>query len=272
MTDTAETLERIDLTRYAGADGRLDTRILLGSFETDLWMPRICAGKIGRWSMRVIATHGTRGYWGTLYNTSGAALLLGPGTGKSTSWMTTTPWEIESQEIGIRAARGHTVVLGLGMGWQTANVALNPAVESVTVVEHDSDVLALSEAQDIFAQLPPETREKIKLTEGDAHTFKPERTVDTLLADIWEHTDGPDRIGEMRRIQDNIAAEAVYFWGQEMQIWHAARARQGESPTLDWPLVRTIAAGLALPLILPDWPDYPQKIAAVGHWWGSRTT
>jgi hypothetical protein len=186
--------------------------------------------------------------------------------------MTTTPWEIESQEIGIRAARGHTVVLGLGMGWQAANVALNPAVECVSVVENDKDVLALVGAQDIFAQLPPEAWMKVNVIESDAHTFKPERPVDILLADIWEQTDGPDRIGEMRHIQSNIKAEAIYFWGQEIQLWHAACTLQGNGPALDWPLVRAMTRDFALPLILPDWPDYPQKIATVGHWWEIRSS
>src|SRR5689334_6620493 len=185
MTDTPEALAAIDLTREADTDGRLDTHVLLGSFKTDLWMPRIRPGKFGAWSLRAIKTHSTRGYWGTLYNTYGTALLIGPGERNATSWMTTTPWEIESQEIGIKGARGHTVVLGLGMGWQAANVALNPAVEYVSVVENDKDVLALAASQDLFAQLPPEAQAKIKLIEGDARTFKSDCPVDVLLADIW---------------------------------------------------------------------------------------
>jgi hypothetical protein len=28
-----------------------------------------------------------------------------------------------------------------------------------------------------------------------------------------------------------------------------------------------VAEDIRLPLILPDWPDYPQKIAAGAPWW-----
>ena len=80
----------------------------------------------------------------------------------------------------------------------------------------------------------------------------------------------PIASAKMRHIQNNIAAEAIYFWGQEIQIWRAACAHQGDTPALDWPLVRAIARDFALPLILPDWPDYPQKIATVGTLVGNR--
>ena len=86
--------------------------------------------------------------------------------------MTTTPWEIESQEIGIGAARGHTVVLGLGMGWQAANVASTGRGVHRAVVENDRDVIALADAQDIFARLPPEAQDEDQsLIEGDAHAY-----------------------------------------------------------------------------------------------------
>ena len=136
--------------------------------------------------------------------------------------------EIESQEIGIATAHGHTVVLGMGMGWCTANVALHPAVERVTVVERDPDVIALIEALGIFAQLPPEAQSKIRVVQDDALTWRPDARVDSLQADIWAKFVEPQKWDDVRRIQANIGAESLYFWGQEMELWRlACRARGG---------------------------------------------
>ena len=66
---------------------------------------------------------------------NGMALLTRIDDGsKPHTWMSISPMEIESQEIG-QHARGHVVVMGLGMGWAAANAALHPAVSQVTVVD-----------------------------------------------------------------------------------------------------------------------------------------
>ena len=114
-----------------------DPRQLLGEFETSLWLPRLREGQWGRWSLRVIMMLAARGYWGRSYRINGTAILMGPHAKDQAAWMSLVPMEVESQEIGIAAAHGHTAVLGLGMGWCAANVALNPAVDRVTVVERD---------------------------------------------------------------------------------------------------------------------------------------
>jgi hypothetical protein len=249
------------------ADGRVDAGGLLGTFKTDLWLPRY-KPVAGPWSLRAHKAHGTRGYWGELFDTNGTVILCGPdANGSDTAWMSLTPWEIESQAIGIAAAQGHTVVLGLGMGWQAANVARNAAVEAVTVVERNADVIALIEGQRIFEQLPPPIRSKITVVQADAHLWQPSLHVDTLLADIWEKTFGDQRIADIQRLQGNIRATRLYAWGQEIELWRCARRRAHEA--LDWPLLRAIVAeDFDLPLILPDWPDYPAKIAKAGKWWG----
>lgn len=41
-------------------------------------------------------------------------------------------------------------------------------------------------------------------------------------------------------------------------------ARFGPTAPFDWPAIRrTVGEDLALPLILPDWPDYPDKILKI---------
>ena len=249
--------------------GFLDPRRFLGDFKTELWFPHYRAAVSGPWSMQVALIAGGRGYWGQTYKITGMVALIGPGDGGNASWMSTTPWEIESQEIGLAAARGHTVVLGLGMGWQAANAALHPDVEHLTVVERDPGIIALIKEQGVLDQLPAAARDKVEIVQADADFWRPAAPVDTLLADIWEKTNDPNRIADVRRMRDNIRPSALYFWGQEMQIWRAARRRAG--PALDWPLVRAIAAeDFGLPLIFPDDAGYPQKIAAAARWWAFR--
>ena len=195
-------------------------------------------------------------------------MLTGPGKNGTTTWMAMTPSEIESQEIGLRSAHGHTVVLGLGMGWLAANVALRPEVDHVTVVERDRDIIEMVNFSGIFAQLPKPARDKLEIVQEDALAWRPSGPVDTLQADIWARFIEDNKLQDIRRMQENIRADVVYFWGQEMEIWRFACHREGSQPALDWPLVRDIVAeDIRLPLLLPSWRDYPQKIAAAAQWW-----
>jgi hypothetical protein len=258
-------------TPYPPDVNEIDPRSLLGDFKSDLWFPKYTAGTIGPWALRIIAMAAARGYWGDVYRIAGTAVLTGPGVAGKASWMSIMPSEIESQELGLQFAQGHTVVLGLGMGWLAANAALRPEVDHVTVVERDSDIIELVAAANVFEQLPAEAREKLEIVHADALTWKPSFSVDTLQADIWEKFVEDRKLDDVRRMQDNIGANAVYFWGQEMEIWRFACRRCGPEPALDWPLIRAILAeDIRLPLPMPDWPDFPEKIAAAAGWWTPR--
>lgn len=249
----------------------IDPRPLLGDFTSDLWFPRYAQGVWGPWSVRIIAMLSARGYWGTTYRMAGTVILSGPVEDGQASWMSIVPMEIESQEIGIAAARGHTVVLGLGMGWCAANVALNPAVDRVTVIERDPDIIALIEALGIFDQLPPEARAKVTVIRGDALEWRPDTHVDSVQADIWAKFVEPQKWDDVRRIQANIGADSLYFWGQEMELWRlACRDAGGVPDRLDQNGIARIADTLGLPLISPDWPDYADRIAAAAPWWTPR--
>jgi hypothetical protein len=249
----------------------LDPRPLLGDFTTDLWFPHYRQGVWGPWSVRVIAMTAARGYWGRNYRMTGTVILSGPVEDGEASWMSIVPMEVESQEIGIAAARGHTVVLGLGMGWCAANVALNPAVERVTVVERDPDVIALIEGLGIFEQLPPEMRAKIAVVRDDALTWRPDAPVDSVQADIWAKFLEPQKWDDVRRIQANIGADSLYFWGQEMELWRlACRERDALPERLGQDEIARIAGTLGLPLVCPDRLDYGDRIAAAAPWWTPR--
>ena len=241
---------------------------LLGAFGTSLWLPHYRDGSWGEWSMSVMLLPAARGYWGTTYATLGCAVLSGPVRGDSATWMSIVPMEIESQEIGIAAASGHTVVLGLGMGWAAANVALNPAVDRVTVVERDADVIAMITAQGVVDQLPAAARAKIAIVHADAFDWRPDSPVDSLQADIWAKIVEPGKWDDVHRLQANIGAASVYFWGQEMELYRLACREAGAIPTdLSNADVERLAVQTGLPLVLSQEPELAARIAAGARWW-----
>lgn len=251
---------------------QVDPRDFLGGLLDDLYFPRYRPGSRGGWEMKVIPMPSGRGYWGGVYQMTGTVIMEGPADGERQSWMLMVPAELQSQEIGLRAAHGHTVVFGLGMGWLAANVAMRPAVERLTVVERDPDVIGLIEDQGVFTQLPDEARRKVEVVEADALDWRPDGAVDSLQADIWLALfGGESKLDEVRRMQANVGAGQLYFWGQELEIWRYACRRAGGTPDLDWPTVRAIVEeDLRLPLVLPDWEDYPERIAAAAPLWTPR--
>lgn len=241
---------------------------MLGDFETPLWIPHYRDGRWGEWSLRIQPATAARGYWGRLYAIAGMPMLTGPWGDHGAAWMSMVPMEIESQEIGLAAACGHTVVLGLGMGWAAANAALNPAVEQVTVIERDPDVIALVERLGVFTQLPAASRSKLELAEADALRWRPDGPVHSLQADIWTTFVAPGRWEEVHRIQDNIGASSLYFWGQELELWRlACRAHRGVPEALGDDELRSLAADTGLPLVLDGSPGCGGRIAEAARWW-----
>ena len=116
-------------------------------WQSDLFMPQYKTGEIGPWKMlpggQLIHD------WG--YYSGYQLVLMAPSLARRPKeadahedawevWMSLTAHEIESQELGCRFAYGHTVIMGLGMGWIAANTALNPNVQKVTIVELESQL------------------------------------------------------------------------------------------------------------------------------------
>lgn len=200
------------------------------------------------------------GYWsGPRLIANMPALIRGGDT-----WMSVTPLEVESQEIGIRAASGHVLIFGLGLGWATAATCCIPAVERVTVVERDEEVIALHAELKVFDQLPPQARAKLSIARGDAFEYRPSVPVDLLMPDIWLPLVGPDRVEEVRRMQANVAARRVYFWGQELEI---ARHAAAAGLACDEKGIGAVTGNFGLPLVGPGQPDYPARVAAAAQRW-----
>jgi hypothetical protein len=229
-------------------------------FEGALFMPLYRPASHGRWEVVIGGVGFAPGYWSGPTLVSGMAALLRDGE----TWMSISPLEIESEEIGIRSARGHVLILGLGLGWAAAATACLDAVTRVTVVERDPEVIALHKSLDIFSQLEPPARAKLEMIEADAFDYVPGQPVDLMIPDIWQPLVGGDRVAEVRRMQANVRARSVYFWGQELEIArHAAAAGRA----CDEQGVAATAAAFGLPLVGPGTPGYAAKVAAAAERW-----
>ena len=220
------------------------------------YRPLVC----GEWELCIVGLHHCPGYWsGVVLVPNMAALVRG-----NQCWMSMTPFEFESQEIGVRLARGHVLIFGLGMGWAAAACAMVPDVTAVTVVEKDPEVLALHRELDLFAQLPETGRAKLRLFGGDAFDYRPDRPVDLLMPDIWLPLLHDTRLEEVRGMQARARASAVYFWGQEMEI---ARHAVAAGRALDEAGIEATIAATGLPLVGPEMPGYADKLDAAARRW-----
>lgn len=228
----------------------------LDYYETDLFIPtyRLADG-IDGWRLRAAALSVSQGYWTPTHFVRDMVGLLRHGD----TWMSTSPMEMESQEIGVRLSHGHVLICGMGMGWCAVNCALRPEVTRVTVVELDPAILDLHRELDLAAQLPDAARAKLHLVQGDAYEYVPDAPVDLLMPDIWLPLMNDGRVEEVRRMQANIQASEIYFWGQELEI---ARHAVAWGYDLDSEGIAATIARLDLPLIGPAIEDYPGKLRA----------
>ncbi|WP_010459418.1 hypothetical protein [Acidovorax radicis] len=228
-------------------------------------MPQYPDGAVGPWQMKRTGVGLDRGYHSGPCVTSGSTVLMRQGAaGGWETWMSLSPMEVESQELACRHARGHTVVMGLGMGWVAANIALQPTVERVTVVERDGDVLELFRRCRVLEGLPEAAARKVELVQADALQWQPQGApVDFLYADIWLYLAEPQTLAEVQRMQANVLATQVYFWGQELVLGAMACA-QAEPNTPAWAdAVDRAVRETGLPLLAQAEEGYANLIARV---------
>ncbi|RIV83880.1 hypothetical protein [Aurantiacibacter zhengii] len=218
----------------------------------------------GSWALTTVAFGVAMGYFSGLQRVWNMPVL----TRGQDVWMSICPMEVESQWIGIDNASGHTVIVGLGMGWAAAMAAFHPLVERITVIERDTEVIELNRELGLFDRLPDGLGAKITVVEDDAFTWKPDAPVDLLMPDIWLDVVSDGRAEETRRMQDNIGAKTVYFWGQELEL--ARHIVRDGKPICDATLEEA-AEQFALPLIGLDTEDYAANtITATRQWMKGR--
>lgn len=236
-------------------------------YETDLLIPKYRDGKWGDWEIRTVNLVLDHGYHTGIWLVQDLQVLTKQDKDEDTlsgSWMSLCPHEIESQELGCRHAFGHTVIMGLGLGWCAVNTAMNPSVEKVTVVEMDPVVIRLVDEVKVLEQAPEEAQKKIRILEANAMEWLPDEPVDFLYADIWQFLAEAETLNQVRQMQTNIGAKQIYFWGQELLIYTRAERQWGEILEMDNDLVKKcIDQVIGLPLLMPPDTDYGAMIQRV---------
>ncbi|MCK5146169.1 hypothetical protein KAR48_05400 [bacterium] len=240
-----------------------DTHSIPSIYKSPHYMPHYQPGEYGQWCISILPFGHDHGYFTGTWMVKDMPVLMRKCDKGWSTWMSLSPHEMESQELGFKYAFGHTVVMGLGMGWVAINAALNPNVQKVTVVELDPDVISLFNQSGAAQRLSVEIISKVNIVQGDALRWRPEDKVDFLYADIWLRLNEPQVMEDMRSMQNNVQADAAYFWGQELVLYNLV---QSLSDGTQWDLLavkKIITESLQLPLILPDGAAYIELIKQV---------
>ena len=118
-------------------------------------------------------------------------------------WMSLNPNEIETMKPYIAKAKGHVLVLGLGMGYIAYMMSLKDEVKDITIVEKDHEIIELFKK----ALLPQFiNKNKIKIIEDDAIKYLTKNNkYDYIFADLWHAPeDGLSLFVQLKRINKNI--------------------------------------------------------------------
>lgn len=94
-------------------------------------------------------------------------------------WMSLTPAEIMSMRSGLRFAKGHTVVAGLGLGHLLIDVTKKKTVKKVTLVEISQELVNW-----LYPRIKPYLGMDVEVIVGDAKTVIPGLEGDVALIDI----------------------------------------------------------------------------------------
>lgn len=146
--------------------------------------------------------------------------------------MSDTPTEIREHGAALANAHGHVLIVGLGLGVLVSALLAKPDVESITVVEIDRDVIALTGPY--YADHP-----KVKIVNADILAYARQleaehgtkRPADVIFDyawfDIWSH------IADRNIDRDDLAEhgisyatvfESYYWFVEEMDAWGYSEA------------------------------------------------
>lgn len=136
-------------------------------------------------------------------------------------WMSDTHDEINDFLPFAVHARGSVLVTGLGLGCTVNALLANPAVSAVTVLEIDSDVIAL-----VGSQI---ANPALTIIHANALTYKPSagERYDCAWHDIWPNlcTDNLEEMTKLsRRWSRRIPRQE--FWGREILRYQRERDRR----------------------------------------------
>lgn len=106
------------------------------------------------------------------------------------TWMVDDPPHVRAMELYAERASGRVLVAGLGLGLVASELACNPNVSEVVIVERSSDVINLvgNAVLDVFK----ETNIPLEIIHADfidtvvsCQQYPPTREYNTIIVDLW---------------------------------------------------------------------------------------
>jgi hypothetical protein len=127
------------------------------------------------------------------------------------TWMSLTPFEMETMAAGLNAVSGTVVALGLGMGYFASMAAMKTNVNQVIVVEKDKRVIELY-TKHIQPFIPHQN--KITIVQSDAFTFLNQKVfADHIFVDIYRTAeDGLPLYIAFKKIEKKLANPTWHYW------------------------------------------------------------
>ena len=129
-------------------------------------------------------------------------------------WMTLTPVDLDTSDYAIERAHGKVVTFGLGLGYYAYMVSEKESVESITVVEKSTDVIALFNEYILPQFSHPE---KVHIVNADAFEYAerimPEEKFDVAFVDTWrDASDGAPMYERMKPFEALSPSTEFIYW------------------------------------------------------------
>ncbi len=131
---------------------------------------------------------------------------------KGVTWMSITPFEINTMEKTLSKMSGQVTTLGLGLGYFAFMAALKKDVKDVTVIEKDQRVIDLF-LEHIYPSLP--VKDKITIVHADAFSYLKtnKKPIDHVFVDIY-HTadDGLPLYMQLKKMESLWPKTSWHYW------------------------------------------------------------
>lgn len=213
-----------------------------------------------KWRCRPTPSYVGPGYWSPFTHQPSGWLFDRKKAGKWVIWMSLTMMELESHQPHIAAAKGFVVVAGLGMGMYLYNILRKPEVETVVCVERDPQIIEMLKLTTDLEKWPG--YEKLILINDDAMNYTLTIKPNFFYADIWEKLGHINALEMTQRMQKNIKAHEVGFWGQEFDYvtWLMNNNIPIKKSNLD--NYNQFCKDVNLPLVCRNMKRYPKLASA----------
>lgn len=134
--------------------------------------------------------------------------------------MEVSPYTIHTMGEDIQASHGEVLVLGLGLGYFPYMALQKKNVESVTVVEHDQNVIDLFR-QHILPQFRDEERDKLTIIHDDAFHYLENTSdgrFDFCYADIWSTPMEVSTYLRMKELNRKFKKMECRYWTEDALV------------------------------------------------------